>query len=155
MHIFRPENYWRGSVEYVPWKLGDHEHDRGNLKKLQRDPDNGEGRRKGHDATASLARGDPSSFVALSKVDDMEGCRVEGAHVSNQVELDLELGAVVGQDQGGIISVRCASEGSTSLGPGSVETALHSVLDALRRVRAERLRFATRSSRAPSETNGK
>lgn len=180
--IFSPQDYWRGSVDYVPWKLGDNGDksrvavkERGHciLKALQKgsEPTGAEGleleagsgmtgRKKGDGARASVqvAPGNPSSNAVLTRVDTMErSCRVEGADISGQAELELGVGAnqsgvVVSEDGGGVGSMRYASDRSTGLKAGEVETALHSVLDALRNVREERLR--TRFTRTPSKTGG-
>lgn len=183
MHIFRPQDYWRGSVDYVPWKSGDDDNDDvHNPKAVQmmaKGAEQGQdveveleavpgtaGRRKGGGTGASVASINPStcSFVAFARVDTMEGGgNVEGAEFSGQVELgigvsakQLSTGAVVmgGKDEdegesGAGSGVKCAADKSTSLASGEVETALHSVLDALGKVKAERLRLTTRLARTP------
>lgn len=180
MHVFRPQDYWKGSVDYEPWELGDNnddDDDECNPKTLQKgtelEPGSGvTGRRKDQDAIY-IASAAPSSNVALARVDAMEGGGgVEEGSVSGEVEVEpgveanrsgavvMGVGEVAGEGEGGIgmNGVKCerSSDGRTSLKPnlglGEVGTALHSVLDALRNVREERLRsrcLATSFTREP------
>lgn len=171
IHIFRPQDYWKGSVDYVPWKLGDG--DDCNPKVLCKGTKPSEGvelevgsgmtrcgRKKGEEASASAAPGIASSKVALARAYPVEGGRIGGAGVAGEVELE-ELGANAKQSGAVVMmggkdknSTKSASDRSTTLKPGEVETVLHSMLDALRKVRAERLRLlTTRFTRTP-ETAG-
>ena len=174
IHIFRPQDYWRGSVDYVPSKLGDG--DDCNPEGVQAESTKpglrvelelelvagmtGRSKKQGEGASsAGAATGVPSSNAALARIDPAEGGCTGEAGVTGEIELELELGVSAKQSRATDEnytrgSVECASDRRTSLEPGEVEAALHKTLDVLRKVRAERLRVLTTRFSPTPETTG-
>jgi len=138
IYIFRPQDYWGGAVDYVPWRLGDEAgcrptpNGRGHFKEVSP----GGGEQTGVDSSCTNkghGHGDIDGWVASDQAgigvnetpfasDDGFGCDVRGASASNKEPIE-------------VLKLRGCAEGE---GEGEVETALHGVLDALRRVRAVR-----------------
>lgn len=148
-HIFGPQDYWRGSVDYAPWKLGDADDTSRAVVKTQKEHYNLDALQMEAEQIGAVAPDDPNRKIARA--------RVAGTNVSGEIELELgvsanQSGAVGGGDGCGV-SRRYSSGKGTK--PGEVETALHGVLDALRKVRAERMRVTSRHiTRAPSDIGG-
>lgn len=186
--MFRPQDYWRGSVDYVPWKLGDDESSSDEYQPPSAPvahgtalPKDGEkiGVQSGVKPPRTQVGGDrrsvtdkntsPCRAVAPADKKNVETGRwnhhVDGACVlSGQVGVS---GACSCEDRGverelshrgddlGKVSGRndyCSSTLKAGRGK-EVEAALHGVLDALRKVREERLRLATCIARGAPETN--
>lgn len=151
IYIFRPQDYWKGSVDYVPWKIGDgvcvSDGD------VCRTPSRGEDRTalRGKDGDFSgiqfgLRSKDvkPSTSLSRSAMTDrcqnIKGTSGSGVH-STQSCADEPGGYAEGSSSGGgeVEVEGCASGSNAFRKDAEIERALRGVLDALRRVREERL----------------
>lgn len=169
--MFRPSDYGRGSVDYMPWKLGDDESydgyqplsTPGHGKPLQKGDEQIGVQSGGVDpcivecsqvgpTSANTENGISSSTLAPpAEADDTGGQR----NVDGAAGLFEELGvndtcSCADSSEREVqrsFSVGCVSARTESIleSGEEVETALHGVLDALRKVREERLRLTRRS----------
>ncbi len=157
MYIFRPQDYWGGSVDYVPWKLGDEIEYRpkangGGHRAVLVSPLGGEQTgvsssftNEGHghgDLHASVARSAPENAIAPARPRvDALGV-MEGWSASDQVGISPfpSDDDIASRERGASPSSRKPSEvlKLSGYGEGEVETVLHGLLDALRRVKAVR-----------------
>ncbi|CAN0432583.1 unnamed protein product, partial [Ectocarpus sp. 12 AP-2014] len=151
IYIFRPQDYWKRSVDYVPWKKGDgvcaSDGDE------CRAPSRGEGRtssRKDGDCCGIQLgqrsnNADPSAPLSRSAMADrcqnIKGASESGVHITQSSCVDESGGYAAGPSGGDEVEVeRCVSGSNAVRKDADIEMALSGVLDALRRVREERLR---------------
>lgn len=192
--MFRPQDYWRGSVDYMPWKLGDAESrssdgcqppstrmgdgtalpkggEKIRVQSGGKNPRTVESRHHqvgGADrsATAKKNRSPVSAVAPANKKVDDTGRRshhVDGAGVfSGQVGVNgayscanRDVRDIHRGGDSGCVSGRNNSSTLEAGGGEEVGTALHGVLDALRKVREERLRLASRFSSGAPKINSK
>ncbi|CAM9488658.1 unnamed protein product, partial [Ectocarpus sp. 4 AP-2014] len=150
IYIFRPRDYWKGSVDYVPWKIGDgvcasdgdecRAPSRGECRTSLRKDGDFPGiqlgfRSKNADPSAPL----PRSAMA-DRCQNIKGASESGVHITQSC-VDEPGGYAVGSSGGGEVEVeQCASGSNAFRKDAEMEMALRGVLDALRSVREERLR---------------
>lgn len=168
MYIFRPQDYWGGSVDYMPWKLGEEveyrptanggEHRAVSVPRRASEQtgvrssytDKGHGHGEIYELYAGAARRAPENAIAPAR--PRSTCRVESLGVIEGWGASDQFGIGADEttcpsDDGIASSVRGASPSRRKpsevmklygYGESEVEKVLHGVLDALRRVRAVR-----------------
>ncbi|CAM9174701.1 unnamed protein product [Ectocarpus fasciculatus] len=150
IYIFRPQDYWKGSVDYVPWKSGDGvcASDGDVCRAPSREEDRTALRKDGGDCSRSQfglrsKNADPSAPRSRSAMADRcQNIKGNGPGVLVTQSCADESGGYTQDSSGGdgVEVERCASGGNAFRKDAELVVALRGVLNALRRVREERLR---------------